>query len=60
MHSLAKALHTFTKQAWPAIVAAVLGMTAKETDWALWTVGCYPQTLKALMKLDDFAGKEDG
>jgi hypothetical protein len=43
---IGKALRTFTKQAWPAIMAAVPDMREKETDWALWWVKSYPQTLK--------------
>jgi hypothetical protein len=31
-------------------------MKAGEEDWCLWMVASYPKTLKALMKLDEFAG----
>ena len=58
-----KALRTFTKEVWPGIVAMVSDMTPKDMQWCLWYAKSYTKTLKALMKLDDFAGdksKADG
>ena len=58
-----KALRTFTKEVWPGIVAMVSDMTPKDMQWCLCYADFYKKTLKALMKLDDFAGdksKADG
>jgi hypothetical protein len=51
-----KALRTFTKEVWPGIVAMVSDMTPKDMQWCLWYAKSYKKTLKALMKLHDFAG----
>ncbi len=52
-----KALGTVTKEVWPGIVAMVSEMTPKDMQWCLWYAKSYKKTLKALMKLDDFAGE---